>query len=93
MVQTVVMAQELFAKAALVDRDTLAGLQSSCDLVAAEETLRGAFWTDVRPIIKEWRQARNLPAEPLQALKESGYVEKIAQERGAKNANNVSSYA
>ena len=49
MVQTVVMAQELFAKAALVDQEKLAGLQQSCDLVAAEETFRGAFWTDVRP--------------------------------------------
>ena len=93
MVQTVVMAQELFAKAALVDRERLSALQNSCDLVAAEETLRGAFWTDVRPIVKEWRQARKLPLEPLQALKESGYVEKIAQERGARNANSVSSYA
>jgi L-rhamnose isomerase/sugar isomerase len=93
MVQTVVMAQELFAKAALVDRDRLAALQSSCDLVAAEETLRGAFWTDVRPIVREWRQARKLPLDPLQALKESGYVERIGQERGARNANSVSSYA
>src|ERR1017187_2963114 len=38
MVQPVVMAQELFAKAALVGRENLAGLQQSCDLVAAEET-------------------------------------------------------
>jgi L-rhamnose isomerase / sugar isomerase len=93
MVQTVVMAQELFAKAALVDREKLAELQQSCDLVAAEETLRGAFWTDVRPIVKEWRQARKLPLEPLVALKESGYVETISKERGARNANSVSSYA
>ncbi|HEY4379727.1 MAG TPA: sugar isomerase [Acidobacteriaceae bacterium] len=93
MVQTVVMAQELFAKAALVDREKLAELQQSCDLVAAEETLRGAFWTDVRPIVKEWRQARKLPVEPLQTLKESGYVETISKERGARNANSVSSYA
>jgi L-rhamnose isomerase/sugar isomerase len=93
MVQTVVMAQELFAKAALVDQEKLAGQQQSCDLVAAEETFRTAFWTDVRPIIKEWRQARKLPAEPLAALKESGYVETISKERGARNANSVSSYA
>ncbi|HEX3572696.1 MAG TPA: TIM barrel protein [Acidobacteriaceae bacterium] len=93
MVQTVVMAQELFAKAALVDRERLSALQNSCDLVAAEETLRGAFWTDVRPIVREWRQAQKLPAEPLQTLNESGYVEKIAQERGARNASSVSSYA
>jgi L-rhamnose isomerase/sugar isomerase len=93
MVQTVVTAQELFAKAALVDREKLAELQQSCDLVAAEETFRTAFWTDVRPIVKEWRQARKLPAEPLAALKESGYVETISKERGARNANSVSSYA
>src|ERR1700684_1845110 len=47
MVQTVVMAQELFAKAALIDQEKLAPLQQSCDLVAAEETFRTAFWTDV----------------------------------------------
>jgi len=93
MVQTVVMAQELFAKAALIDQEKLAVQQQSCDLVAAEETFRGAFWTDVRPIVKEWRQARKLPAEPLEELKKSGYVEKIGKERGAKNANSVSSYA
>jgi L-rhamnose isomerase/sugar isomerase len=93
MVQTVVMAQELFAKAALVDQEKLAGLQQSCELVAAEETYRGAFWTDVRPIVKEWRQARKLPAEPLTELRESGYVETISRERGARNANSVSSYA
>jgi L-rhamnose isomerase/sugar isomerase len=93
MVQTVVMAQELFAKAALVDHEKLAALQQSCDLVAAEETLRTAFWTDVRPVVKEWRQARKLPVEPLAALKESGYVETISKERGARNANSVSSYA
>jgi len=93
MVQTVVTAQELFAKAALVDHDKLAGLQQSCSLVEAEETFRTAFWTDVRPAVKEWRQARKLPAEPLAQLKESGYVEAISKERGARNAKSVSSYA
>ena len=48
-VQTVVTAQELWLKAALVDREQLAVLQQSCDLVAAEELFRGAFWRDVRP--------------------------------------------
>jgi L-rhamnose isomerase/sugar isomerase len=87
------MAQELFAKAALIDQEKLAALQQSCDLVAAEETFRTAFWTDVRPIVKEWRQARKLPVEPLEALKDSGYGETISRERGARNANSVSSYA
>ena len=45
MVQTVVTAQEIYAKAALVDREKLAGLQQECRLVEAEECFRGAFWT------------------------------------------------
>lgn len=93
MVQTVVMAQELFAKAALVDQEKLAELQQKCDLVAAEELFRGAFWTDVRPMVKEWREARKLPAEPLKALGEGGYIDRISRERGEKNAKSVSSYA
>ncbi len=92
-VQTVVMAQELFAKAALVDQEELAVQQQSCDLVAAEQLFRGAFWTDVRPVVKQWREARKLPNEPLEALKQSGYVETISRERGARNAASVSSYA
>ena len=93
MVQTVATAQELYAKAALVDRARLAELQQECRLVEAEECFRGAFWQDVRPMVQQWRVARGLPAEPLKALAESGYVEKISRERGSKNAGRVSSYA
>ena len=93
MVQSVVTAQELYAKAALVDRERLAGLQQECRLVEAEECFRDAFWQDVRPVVRDWRAARGLPAEPLKALAESGYVDKITQERGSKNARSVSSYA
>jgi L-rhamnose isomerase/sugar isomerase len=92
MVQTVTTAQELYAKAALVDREKLAGLQQECRLVEAEECFRTAFWQDVRPIVKEWRVARGLPAEPLKALYESDYVETISRERGGKNVA-VASYA
>jgi len=93
MVQTVVTAQEIFAKAALVDQARLAELQQECRLVEAEECFRSAFWQDVRPVVREWRVARGLPAEPLKALAESGYVERITRERGSRNARSVSSYA
>src|ERR1700723_1342627 len=65
MVQTVVTAQELYAKAALIDRQQLAELQQACRLVEAEEGFRSAFWQDVRPGVRGWRVARGLPAEPL----------------------------
>ena len=93
MIQTVATAQELYAKAALIDQEKLAGLQQSCRLVEAEECFRAAFWTDVRPLVRSWREEHRLPEDPLQALAESGYVAKITQERGAKNAASVSSYA
>jgi len=93
MVQTVVTAQELYARAALIDQQQLAELQQACKLVEAEECFRSAFWLDVRPIVREWRVARGLPAEPLKALAESGYVARVAGERGSKNAGNLSSYA
>src|SRR5271156_6750462 len=51
MIQTVCVAQELYARAVLVDHARLAKLQQNCALVDAEETLRGAFWQDVRPTI------------------------------------------
>jgi L-rhamnose isomerase/sugar isomerase len=91
-VQTVVTAQELWVKAALVDRKELASRQQSCDLVAAEELFRGAFWRDVRPLTKAWREARKLPVSPLDALREGGYVERISREREGRHSA-VNSYA
>lgn len=93
MVQTVCTAQELFAKAALVDHAALAELQDACRLVEAEETFRSAFWQDVRPLLREWRESHGLPADPLAALREGDYVERITAERGPKNAGAQSSYA
>jgi L-rhamnose isomerase/sugar isomerase len=93
MVQTVVTAQELYAKASLVDQEQLVELQDGCSLVEAEELFRGAFWQDVRPLVREWRTQHGLPPEPLAALRAGGYVEKISEERKAKNAGGVSSYA
>jgi L-rhamnose isomerase/sugar isomerase len=92
-VQTVITAQELFAKAALIDQEKLAKLQDACDLVAAEELYRSAFWEDVRPAVKSWRHQRGLPDDPLHALIEGGYVARAIAERGERNAGAVASYA
>jgi L-rhamnose isomerase/sugar isomerase len=93
MIQTVSTAQELFAKARLVDHARLTACQQSCELVDAEECLKDAFHTDVRPAIREWRSSHGLPADPLRAFRESGYLARITEERAARNASTVSSYA
>jgi L-rhamnose isomerase/sugar isomerase len=92
MIQTVCVAQELYAKASLVDHAALATAQKRNDLVAAEGILQDAFATDVRPAIREWRTAHQLPADPQRAFRESGYLERITRDRGSRAAG-VSSYA
>lgn len=93
MVQSVVTAQELFARAALVDQEALARLQDECRLVEAEELFRNAFWTDVRPVVGAWREARGLPTDPLRKLRTSGYVQRISEERAPRNRSSGGSYA
>ncbi|MCC6591356.1 MAG: sugar isomerase [Bryobacterales bacterium] len=93
MIQTVETVKELVAKAALVDRPKLAKAQQSCELVDAENCLKDAFFADVRPAVKEWKRSRGLPADPLTAFRESGYLDKITAERAERNMGAVSSYA
>jgi L-rhamnose isomerase/sugar isomerase len=87
MVQTVMSAQELWLKSALLDREKLSALQQECDLVGAEELFRGAFYRDVRPLLAAWREERGLAADPLSALRSCGYLERITRERGGRQSS------
>jgi L-rhamnose isomerase / sugar isomerase len=93
MIQTVTMASELFAKAALVDRERLAVCQEKCELVDAERCLQDAFSSDVRPLIREWAESKGLPANAMEAFRQSGYLEQITAERSEKNLAAITSYA
>ena len=93
MIQTVTTIVELWAKAALVDHAKLAPLQQKCELIDAETCLKDAFATDVRPAIREWAAAKGLPADPMDAFRQSGYLERATAERGQKNMAAISSYA
>jgi L-rhamnose isomerase/sugar isomerase len=89
--QTVTMAQELYAKASLADRCELASRQTQSDGLCAELLL--AFATDVRPAIELWRTAKGLPRHSLNAFRESGYLERITRERSGRPTVPSSSYA
>ena len=93
MIQTVCTAQELYARAAMVDHERLARLQKDCSLVDAEETLRSAFWQDTRALVKDWRKEKGLPADPMLAFRESGYLERITRDRRERNLGATVSYA
>ncbi len=92
-IQTANTAQELYVKAALVDREKLVAHQAKADLVDAEECLREAFFSDVRPVLKEWRKSKGLAEDPLAAHRESGYNARAEAERGERNRGAVASYA
>jgi L-rhamnose isomerase/sugar isomerase len=80
-IRSVLNVQEMTARALLVDRNALTAAQQSGDVLAANEVLMDAFYTDVRPALAEWRESRGLPGNPLKAYRESGYQERIEAER------------
>ena len=83
MIQTALTAQELYAKACLVDRQKLADAQSRLNIVDAEECLKTAFFTDVKPMLAEWRKKKGIDPDPMSAYRASGYETKVGQEREA----------
>jgi L-rhamnose isomerase / sugar isomerase len=80
-IQTVVMAQELYTKAALVNHDALRRTQARHDVVGAELELKKAFFADVGPALATWRRRRGLPADPLAEHRRSGYERAAAADR------------
>lgn len=86
MIETVMTAQELYAKAALIDFGQLEKHQASGEIVDAERLMKQAFNKDVSGEIAEWRKGRGLSPDPLIAFRESGYLERIAADRLARRA-------
>ncbi len=93
MIQTVMTAQEYFARALRVDFEALEAARSAEDLVASERVLRDAFERDVRPFLCEYRQRRGLPADPLAAFRASGYEQRVAAARAANKPRSAGQYA
>ena len=93
MIETVVTAQEYFCKALLVDHQAAATARENDDVVMAERALKDAFATDVRPFLAAYRKTKGLPTEPLHAFRESGYLDRIARERGPRKPKGGGAYA
>jgi L-rhamnose isomerase/sugar isomerase len=80
-IRSVLNVQEMTARALLVDRTALAEAERAGDVLAGNEVMMDAFYTDVRADLAEWRAGRGLPADPMAAYKASGYGERIVAER------------
>ncbi len=81
MIQTVTTAQELYAKAALLDHEALEFHRAHQEIIDAENVYKDAFATDVRPLLQDWRRAHGLPEDPLKAFRASGYLKEVARQR------------
>lgn len=81
MIQSVLNIQASYARALLVDRAALAEARATDDAVRAEEVLRDAFDTDVRPLLAVARLELGAEADPLAAYRRSGYFAKVAAAR------------
>ncbi len=92
MVQTVVTAQELWLKAALIDREKLADPAAILRAGRRRGALPGCFLARCSPAVAAWRRGTGPGCRSAGALRESGYVERITRERASRQSA-VSSYA
>jgi L-rhamnose isomerase/sugar isomerase len=83
MVLSVCNIQEAYAKALLVDRAALADAQARGDVLAGHHALLAAYKADVRPLVARARERAGGAADPIAALRASGYVERVSAQRGA----------
>jgi L-rhamnose isomerase/sugar isomerase len=81
MILSVTNLQEAYAKALLVDRRALNEARHSGDVLGAHRTLLDAYATDVRPLCAKVREDMGGAADPKAAFKQSGYAERVAEER------------
>ena len=82
MLLSVMNLQEAYAKALLVDRTALTEARLSGDVLSAHRILLDAYATDVRPLCAMVREHLGGASNPISAFEESGYAEKVAEERG-----------
>ena len=80
-IRSVLNVQEMTARALLVDRVALTEAQNAGDVLGANDIFSNAFYTDIRPVLAQWRESRGLPADPMAAFAASGYQKKINEER------------
>jgi L-rhamnose isomerase/sugar isomerase len=81
MILSITNLQEAYAKALLVDREALQTARRSGDVLGAHRILLDAYNTDVRPLCAKVREDLGASPDPVAAFRESGYMEKVTEER------------
>ena len=79
--------QRAYAQALLVDRDVLHGYQDTNDALMANDHLRGAFQSDVEPVLRMARRRSGGAIDPVGTYRASGYRRRKAEERPQENSS------
>jgi L-rhamnose isomerase/sugar isomerase len=80
-IRSVLNVEEALAKTLLVDGEALSQAQESGDVLGANAVLMDAYHSDVRTTLADAREAKGLPRDPVAAFKESGYLNRVTEER------------
>ena len=82
LMQSLEAIQEAYAKALLVDQDTLRTAQQENDVVKCQEILQEAYRTDVRPLLQESRLISGAALNPIKAYRKLNLRNHLIAERG-----------
>jgi L-rhamnose isomerase / sugar isomerase len=78
---SILNCQSAYAKALIVDYNTLERRQLQGDVLGAHRTLIDAYETDVRPLLAQVRVEQGLHPDPLAFFRSDDYERRIAEER------------
>lgn len=82
LLQSVEAILTAYAKALLVDQKAVKKAQASQDVVLAQELLKKAYLTDVRPLLAEVRRLQKGALNPLAAYRQLNIRQQLIDERG-----------
>lgn len=77
MIQSIISAQQLYAKVLTINRKELRQYQEEGNIILAEECIKKAFYTDVKPLLNYFRETHNIPLDPLKAYMNSDFRKKL----------------
>ncbi|MFO7446670.1 MAG: L-rhamnose isomerase [Ignavibacteriaceae bacterium] len=82
MILSILNCQTAYAKALIVDYNSLESAQKAGDILGAHRILTDAFETDVRPLLAEVREEMGVSPDPISYYRSDNYAAGIAVERG-----------
>ena len=82
LIQSLEAIQEAYAKALLVDQNSLRTAQQEHDVVRCQEIIQEAYRTDVRPLLEKARLERGGALQPIAAYRALKVRNQLLKERG-----------